>query len=300
MKHFLLIICLIASSAQTCSAFQKVSEKNDCMYRNNWIFGKVLYNCYGEDSIRSWCMRGNRFSMRLKTDENGDIVDVTHLIRGEGNVRKPAEEIISIDSIKKYIIENKISFELCIRDSPDQIILDEFLNKKEFWVYAYFPYDLFIIGDPQERAEMIMKSFKEPFYLFFRFNSKYDKKQAELLPEEYNKYLLMSSLLNFFGERRMFKSCLEGLDMTVSLDLSPNHIPIAGNIQTGNIDLGDKDILLQRLLDIWQIFQIKFKPEPDQPASRLSISLKIKISDYPEFEEHLGKCKQISFIDPNP
>ncbi len=286
-KRIRIIIAVFSLLIIMSSFMPRYSISRDCLSRNSWIFGKVLYDCYGEDSLRTWLLDNRRCVLFIWFDKDGKISDA------KDNRYHKRTIPIDVDSIIGYIIENNIQFEFCTGvDAPGWYgpLLDSLFALESEWdnewisvgIPAGFPcYSL----DKVENTDKIIESLQKPFCLLGKGVTQH------LTQEEYNEcneYILISSLINLLGDWKVYKLCLDGLNLTIKLDLSKDRIPIDG-IVLDSFELFDRENLLQQLLSAWKFYNISFIDGGDNPDNSIIVSLNIKISDHREFEDILDR-----------
>lgn len=284
-KRIKIIIAVFALLIIMSSFEPRYSITRDCMDRNCWIFGKVVYDCYGEDSLRTWLLDGRRYMLSLFFDKDGKIYDA------KGNRFSKRTMPIDVDSIIGYIIENNIQFEYCTGvDAPgwygpllDSLFASE-SERDDEWISVAIPAEFPRYSwDKVENVNKIIESLQKPFCLLGKGVTQH------LTQEEYNEcneYILISSLINLLGDWKVYKLCLDGLHLTIKLDLSKDRIPIDG-IVLDSFEFFDRENLLQQLLSAWKFYNISFIDGGDNPDNSIIVSLNIKISDHREFKDIL-------------
>lgn len=253
-----------------------------CLSRNCWIFGRVLYDCYGEDSLRTWLLDDKRVTINVWLDNDGKVTDVNQSFR-----RKHYSIPIDLDSIRNYIIGNDIRFEICcdVLDWNDEAIIDStFASGVGLlrFIQVGFP-GVFYDTSDVECTNEIIESLQKPFYLLRKGVTQH------LTQKEYNECLLLSSLINLLGDWKVYKLCLDGFHLIFKLSLSKDQIPIDG-IVLDSFELFDRENLLHQLLSMWQFYNIPFLEDSDNPDHSIIISLNKKISNRGEFMDELYKC----------
>lgn len=300
-KIALLVTCLMVVSSFSIGEKPNHSVSDGCLWRNSWILAKTLQGCYGDDSIKSWCLDSLKFTINMILNDSGYVSDIRSMhLKSKFKKRNP----IDLSKIKSYLIDNKVRFGLC---SGGEALYDfgyDYLDSIFNISISSLNYNMINIGfmgadlynydnSMTESVDMVLNSLNMPFYMISNLNigSVFDRKYTA---EEYNEAILMSSLVYLYGDWEVWKLYKQGIHLKARLVLDEYGVPSEGVILCcpNNIN---KLNLLEELLSAWKLYNIYFAGSTDLCSSEIVVSLNGKVKNWGEFNSEYSRTYYIPY-----